>query len=75
MMQLVVVARLERASGQAAITDWLSAITLFARMLIDTRSHEAQSRLPHLYLAPPARVASNLGDARALLRHWGRRVL
>jgi hypothetical protein len=35
VMQLVVVAGFERASGLAAVTDWLCAITLFAEMLID----------------------------------------
>ena len=78
MMQFVVMAGFERASGHAAVTDRLGAITLYAQMLIDTRSHELHSRaeaFPHLHLAPPARVASNLGDARALLRHWSRVVL
>ena len=82
MMQLVVVARFERASGQAAITDRLRAITLFCSDVINRHaislmrpSRPSPEAFPHLHLAPPARVASNLSDARALLRHWSRRVL
>ena len=57
MMQFVVVAGIARASGQAAITYRLGAITLFAQMLTYTQRNtvrELQRLFPHLHLAPPA---------------------
>lgn len=73
-MQLVVVARRKSPSGHTSITYRLRAVTLYAQTLTDMQSHEVQSpeAFPHLDLAPPARVASNLRYGRALLRHWSR---